>query len=104
MESSRPTPLRVKLNEQEIRISGDLDGSSLSLHALLRALGSTSLTGRVVVDASDATVVPEGVELWKNVVRHHLARCFLDYEDSQLACILKYDPTYDHCHSGYAED
>src|SRR5437660_267997 len=64
MQQEATQGLTVSVSGGTIVLKGDLDDSPSVLPRLREALSNAPKSGNVVVDASDASVVPAGVTAW----------------------------------------
>ena len=82
----------------DLVLTGDLVGSERDRACLLVALRyMVDKYTHIVVDASKMRIIPEGYELWLELVNSaQLKTITLEYVDSQLAEIIKYDDHYVH--------
>lgn len=86
-----------------IVLTGLLDGSrhvSRSLASLFRDLRNRR---KLIIQAEDVVVVPEGIPLWIGAVKEFLLDCRLEYCPSHLAVVLRFDSEYDHAKTEYLE-
>src|SRR5436309_2935852 len=77
MQQEATQGLTVSVSGGTIVLNGDLDDSPSVLPRLREALSNAPKSGNVVVDASDASVVPAGVTTWITATKDYLMDCHI---------------------------
>ena len=87
-------------------LKGDMDDSPEVSVRCREVLEKIPRSSHVVVDASEISLISEGVRTWVEAVETFLMESYITYAPSQLACILKYSDSdhYKHPASEFPED
>ncbi len=96
-------PFNIVLSAYKVALQGDLDDSPGVWTRCRAVLEKVPRSSRLIVEAHDARIIPEGVTTWIKAVEQFLADCELTYSPSQLSLILQYDDRYQHTKSTFQE-